>query len=73
MASSDWYDKAKKELLETLSGIVSANDTPEESARAVYSYLSEIDMIDYDIEKEVLWDQFCDEEGEYFERGEFED
>ena len=56
---SDWYTNGKNQLLNDL-----VHDTGVEDlqVRLVYSHLFELGIIDYDIEKEVIWELYGDED-----------
>lgn len=56
---SDWYDKAKKEFMRDL--YFNAEVSPED-AQKVYSYLVNVGLIDYDVEKECLYDIYAEDE-----------
>lgn len=56
---ADWFDEAQKCLEE--EAIAEAGVTAEQF-NAVYGFLSEIGLIDYDVEKEVLYDRYIEEE-----------
>ncbi len=56
---TDWYDTGKAELFKEAS---EETELPEEKVKAVYSFLSEIGIIDYDIEKDVVFDRYCSDE-----------
>lgn len=52
---SDWFDDAATEIRKEIAeqcGITYAQ------ANAVYGFLCEAGLIDYDVEKEVLWDRY---------------
>lgn len=53
--SRDWYDAAVEQLFEELSDM---------SGAEAYSFLSEIGLIDYDVEKEILWERYVGDEEE---------
>lgn len=57
----DWYHEAREEFLKDLYLF---NDVAEEDARKIYGYLCEQGLVDYDIEKEYLWDNYVEEEFE---------
>jgi len=52
---SDWYDKAYEEFMQDLW---SFNSVSPEDAKKIYGYLSDIGLIDYDNEKEYLYDNY---------------
>lgn len=53
----DWYDKAREEFLFDL---YIHTETDPNSANKIYSYLSEIGLVDYDVEKEFLYDNYVE-------------
>lgn len=55
---SDWFAKSKDELIFDMRIDVGLT---EEQARGAYAYLYNVGLIDYDIEKEVLWDLYGEE------------
>lgn len=55
---ADWYDTALKEFKQDLWTF---NEVAPEAADKIYNYLCEIGLIDYDTEKEYLWDNYADE------------
>lgn len=58
---SDWYDDSQNELM---FDIAMHAGIDQDTARKVYNYLFEIGIIDYDIEKEMLWELYgCEMEG----------
>lgn len=57
----DWYDKAYKELIEDIQ--YSTGLTADAIMR-VYSYLSNVGLIDYDIEKEFLYNTYVEGESD---------
>ena len=58
--ADDWYTKARKEFLFDL--FVNTETTTFEDAEKVYLYLVRVGLIDYDIEKEFLYDEYVDGE-----------
>ena len=50
---NDWYDRAHQRLMDELETMCGTE---------AYSFLVNIGMIDYDIEKEVLIDRYEEEE-----------
>ena len=56
---ADWYDKAQDSLVEEA---VATTGLTEAQFNEAYSFLNEIGLIDYDIEKEVLYERYADEE-----------
>ena len=58
---SDWYDEGLSKLKEELTNIVVDNNEPEQIASAIYGFLNEIGLIDYDNEKEILWERYNNE------------
>jgi hypothetical protein len=59
-----WYEKGYKLLMQDLIEIAEDSNNPEETAKNIYAFLSNIGMIDYDIEKEVIFEEYCTEEDE---------
>lgn len=57
--ATDWYDTAKKEFLLDLWTFTGT--TPEAAFR-VYSFLCDEGLIDYDIEKDYLFDNYVEDE-----------
>lgn len=55
----DWYKPAREEFMKDLW--LFTNVTPE-AAQNVYSYLVNEGLIDYDAEKEYLYDNYVEEE-----------
>lgn len=57
--SADWYDDGLGELK-----VECAEETglTIEQVSAVYAFLSEIGLIDYDIEKDVIFERYGDDE-----------
>ena len=55
----DWYSISRKEFLFDLW--VNTETTPED-AEKIYAYLVNQGLIDYDIEKEYLYDNYVEEE-----------
>lgn len=56
---SDWFDEAQESLK---SEAVAATGVTADQFNAVYGFLSEIGLIDYDTEKEVLYERYVDDE-----------
>lgn len=56
---ADWYDTAKKEFMLDLWTFTGTD--PEQSEK-IYAYLFNEGLIDYDIEKEYLCDNYAEEE-----------
>lgn len=56
---ADWYDNAKKEFMLDLWTFT---ETDPEAAQKIYSYLVNEGLIDYDIEKEYLYDNYAEED-----------
>ncbi len=54
---ADWYDNAKKEFMLDLWTF---NDVDPDAAQRVYSYLVNEGLIEYDVEKEFLYDNYVD-------------
>lgn len=55
---TDWYDESQNELM---FDIAMNAGIDQGVARKVYDYLTEIGIIDYDIEKEMLWELYGSE------------
>lgn len=55
----DWYTEAKKRMLEELADTTGLS---LEDVETVYNELSDIGFIDYDIEKDILLEDYCDED-----------
>jgi len=58
---SDWYDAGKAEYMRDLAA---ATRIPQEQIERLYSLLCEDGLIDYDVEKEFLFDRYENEEVE---------
>lgn len=56
---SDWYDKALEEF--KIDGYLASEVSPEEFNR-VYAFLSNVGLIDYDVEKEYLYNEYTEGE-----------
>jgi len=56
---ADWYDNG---LVELRKEACEAAEITEEQFIAVYGFLSEIGLIDYDIEKEILFERYGGED-----------
>jgi len=56
---SDWYTERQKLLVEEAT---SELDVTEEDFQKVYSFLTELGLIDYDIEKDIFWERYMDNE-----------
>lgn len=56
---ADWYDKAQDSLVEEA---IAYTGLTEEQFNEAYSFLNEIGLIDYDIEKEVLYERYAEED-----------
>lgn len=57
---SDWYDTSKEILFNEAA---KETNLSIEQVKEIYSFLSNIGLIDYDIEKEILYDRYvCKEE-----------
>lgn len=56
---ADWYDKALEEF--QIDGYL-ASEVSHTDFQRVYSYLSDCGLIDYDIEKEYLYDNYVEDE-----------
>lgn len=51
--NNDWYDKQLNQLHQTISEVTG---TDLNKVKEIYSYLVEVGLIDYDVEKELFWD-----------------
>lgn len=56
---SDWYDKAYEEFM--YDGPLFSEVSPEDFKK-VYSFLSNEGLIDYDTEKDYLYDKYTEDE-----------
>lgn len=59
----DWYTEAKETLLREIADIFAGGESAEEIVTRTYSYLSDSGFIDYDIEKEILYEEYYDGDG----------
>lgn len=57
--SEDWYSTA---LDEFMLDLWTFTDADPETAKRVYSYLVNEGLIDYDVEKDYLYDNYVEEE-----------
>ena len=55
---ADWYDNAKDMLMLNISKQAGIS---RPKVRHVYSILVNMGFIDYDVEKETLWEHYVDE------------
>lgn len=58
---ADWFDDAETKIRQEVAeecGVTYAQ------ANAVYGFLAEAGLIDYDVEKEVLWARYNEDEDE---------
>lgn len=58
----NWYDEGYERMMQYI--LDSCAGLTREQVRDVYAVMSEIGLIDYDTEKEVIWDQFYEAEDE---------
>jgi hypothetical protein len=58
---SDWYEEGYDQLIED---IVKETKVSKDHVKLVYSYLVNVGIIDYDIEKEVIFGLYGEEEEE---------
>lgn len=58
----DWYSEGLRKLKDEMIDLVSEGNEPDQVVNYVYRFLSEIGIIDYDIEKEVIWERYFQEE-----------
>lgn len=56
---SNWFDESYEKLIADIAEIA---EISVEAVKEVYSHLSNIGLIDYDVEKEVFWDLYGSEE-----------
>lgn len=56
--SQDWYDEGMTKLRDELTEVAGTY----EAGAAVYAFLHEIGMIDYNIEKEIIWERYVEAE-----------
>lgn len=56
---SDWYDAGKAEYIRDLAA---ATRIPREQVERIYAVLTEDSLIDYDIEKDFLYNRYVSEE-----------
>lgn len=52
---SDWYEEGYDELIDDISDETKVS---KDNVKLVYSYLVNVGIIDYDIEKEVIFDLY---------------
>jgi len=57
--AEDWYTKARNDFMQDLW---SFNEVSPEDAQTIYSYLVNVGLIDYDVEKDFLWDEYVEDE-----------
>lgn len=55
----DWYKEGQERFIEDIARLTGVDPI---HVREVYSYLIAVDFIDYDFEKEYLWDLYYNEE-----------
>ncbi len=53
----NWYEVGRDEMFEYL---VEETGLTLKQVKSVYVELTHIGLIDYDTEKDVIWEQFCD-------------
>lgn len=58
---SDWFSTAQVAMYTELEAETGVS---QEAAKSVYAFLSEIGLIDYDVEKEIFYERYIDEDGE---------
>lgn len=56
---ADWFELGYDRLIEDL---VEKTDVSEEDVKTVYSWLVNIGLIDYDIEKEIIYEKYCSDD-----------
>ena len=54
---SNWFDESYEKLIADIAEIA---EISVEAVKEVYSHLSNIGLIDYDVEKEVFWDLYTE-------------
>lgn len=54
--SKDWFDDGYDQMMDYIS---EASGLSLGQVRDVYAVMHQIGLIDYDIEKEIIWEQFC--------------
>lgn len=61
---TEWYDKGRQEVLDNIAEIIFGNGKAPtmETAVDIYGWLSEQGFIDYDVEKEIFYEWFGDEQ-----------
>jgi hypothetical protein len=59
LSSDNWYDESLQKLY---YDIVEETEVPIEDVQRVYSFLVNFGLIDYDCEKELLWNEYVSEE-----------
>lgn len=57
---ADWYDSAYDQMIQDAA---KATRVAQEDVLALYSYLSGIGLIDYDIEKEIFHERYGEDDG----------
>ena len=57
--SSDWYDDGYNFVISTIAEELGIS---EDIVKKVYSAISDYNLIDYDVEKEIFWEIMNDEE-----------
>lgn len=58
---SDWFDTGYDQMMQYIS---EASGLSEGQVRDVYAVIYNLGLIDYDVEKEVVFEQFSDEESD---------
>ena len=66
---ADWYEKALKEFIFDLAY---ENELTEHQAKTAYSWLVNKGMIDYDVEKDILFDLYVEDDLEDY-LGDYDD
>lgn len=55
---ADWYETGKERLYDDA---VAETGLTKEQFKKAYAFLSQINMIDYDLEKEIIFEVYADE------------
>jgi hypothetical protein len=56
---TDWYEKAYNQFLDDIAFETAVHVT---NVQSVYSYLVNVGLIDYDMEKDFLYEEYVDDE-----------
>lgn len=64
--NEDWYEEGRETVLGGISNrlaySVGHDGDPDELAESIYSFLTELGLIDYDTEKDLFYEWFAGEE-----------